>query len=150
MSSAITQSDLSDAVEALARDANKPSLHALSYALRHPETWPEGFVWDYGNCTKCAMGLAHQLWPSVPTTTRVTASSAMARSFAMPLREASMIFLGGIPLGPGRAEHASWVPTYIRSQGHLWWKRHFRSVDNAAITPEMVADQIDKYLARPA
>ena len=33
--------------EALFQDLSKPSLHALSYALRHPDTWPEGFVWDY-------------------------------------------------------------------------------------------------------
>jgi hypothetical protein len=41
---------------------DKPSLENLSYALRHPETWPKDFVWDYGECNDCAMGLAHRLW----------------------------------------------------------------------------------------
>ncbi|MDE2101599.1 MAG: hypothetical protein KGL39_30415 [Patescibacteria group bacterium] len=39
-----------------------PSLEALSYALRHPETWPKGFVWSYMLCPSCAMGLSAKLW----------------------------------------------------------------------------------------
>lgn len=30
---------------------------ALISALRHPETWPEGFVWNWENCQRCGMGL---------------------------------------------------------------------------------------------
>ena len=42
---------------------SEPSLAALSHALRHPETWPEGFEWDYRRVDRCALGLADRLWP---------------------------------------------------------------------------------------
>ena len=42
-----------------------PSLEALSYALRHRELWPSGFVWEFNNCNRCAMGLAWRLWSFV-------------------------------------------------------------------------------------
>lgn len=45
-------------VSALSRLTDRPSLTALSYALRHPGTWPKDFVWDYSDCTTCAIGLA--------------------------------------------------------------------------------------------
>lgn len=48
-------------VEALP-DLSVPSLEGLSWLLRHSEQWPAGFVWDYGDCDKCAMGLAAKLW----------------------------------------------------------------------------------------
>lgn len=41
---------------------SKPSLRGLSYALRHPETWPAGFEFDYGDCKRCAIGLIFKLW----------------------------------------------------------------------------------------
>lgn len=37
------------------------TLADLAWRLRHPETWPPGFKWDYGNCSSCAMGLAVRL-----------------------------------------------------------------------------------------
>jgi hypothetical protein len=40
------------------------TLSELSYALRHPETWPGGFEWDFYDCEKCAMGLAARMWHS--------------------------------------------------------------------------------------
>jgi hypothetical protein len=45
-------------------DISKPSIANLIYALRHPQTWPAGFKWNYGGCTTCAMGLVHRLWDS--------------------------------------------------------------------------------------
>jgi len=43
---------------------NKPSLRALSFALRNEETWPEHFdQWDYRFCDTCAVGLALAMWP---------------------------------------------------------------------------------------
>lgn len=38
------------------------NLAGLSYALRHPEVWPAGFVWDYSRCSHCAIGLAMELF----------------------------------------------------------------------------------------
>lgn len=120
--------------EKLFADLDKPSLHALSYSLRHPDTWPKGFIWNYNNCSSCAMGLAHYLWSgSIPDTNINTGASIMAREFAMPFKEAKSIFLGS----------AAWTPT--QRTGHLWWAKDKYNLD--IVTPEMVADQIDKYLA---
>jgi len=123
---------------AFLQDLDKPSLHALSYALRHPDTWPAGFVWDFSNCTTCAMGLAHQLWNQIPNGGGAKASvSGAARSFALPYAEAKAIFLGS----------AEWMPFKTMKAG---WLRTKTVCDMDAVTPEMVADQIDKYLAERA
>lgn len=127
---------------AFLRDLDKPSLENLSYALRHPDTWPANFTWSFERYSTCAMGLAHQLWSSIvppplqDSTQCNLGSSIMAKVFAMPFEEAKNIFFG---LGP----KSGWVPT--RTAGHLWWKKTLHI--NGAVTPEMVADQIDKYLA---
>jgi hypothetical protein len=39
-----------------------PSLQALAYVLRHPETWPDRFAFEFESCSRCAMGLAWALW----------------------------------------------------------------------------------------
>lgn len=123
-----TKIRLSAEAERLFTNLDKPSLHGLSYALRHPDTWPEGFVWDYSDCKQCAMGLAHQLWESeIPQVGNTRDPSVMARKFAMPYEKAEQIFF---------ATHK--------------YNRHYgvfpRSIDS--VTPEMVADQIDAYLAK--
>ena len=65
------------------------SLRGLSYALRHPETWPTGFKWKFVDCHRCAMGLAAELaMVERPT------PAAMARAFVMSDREADKIFCG--------------------------------------------------------
>lgn len=115
--------------EALFRDLDKPSLHALSYVLRHPDTWPETFIWNYSNCTQCAMGLAHHLW-KVPPAKRETGPTIMAHAFAMPYTDAYRIFLG-------KAYSCQYFFGLINIP-----------IPNSAITPDMVADQIDQYLAR--
>jgi hypothetical protein len=121
-------------VERLFADLDKPSLHALSYALRHPDTWPEGFVWDYSDCDNCAMGLAHQLWKrKVPKVYVASGPSVMARVFAMPYAVADSIFVRPV----------AWA--YTASKRLLWWPKKC-PIPLAQITPEMVADQIDKYL----
>lgn len=131
--------------EQLFSDLDKPSLHALSYALRHPDTWPEGFYWDYDICKQCAMGLAHLLWDtkvcaSMPRPK--TGASIMAKAFAMPFADAKSIFLGD----------GSWCPKKVKTKvsGHLWWRKEERvnETDFSKVTPEMVADQIDTYLKR--
>ncbi len=123
---------------AFLKDLNKPDLQNLAYALRHPETWPKGFVWNFSNCKTCAMGLARSLWPAVQFSGRGNdqnraAVSAMAREFAMPFTQAQMVF-------GGDAYH-----TPFRTEGHLWWAKH--SADWFGVTPEMVADEIDRYIA---
>ena len=66
------------------------SLRGLSYALRHPETWPMGFKWKFADCHRCAMGLAVELAMADRPT-----PAAMARAFVMSDREAKIIFCVG-------------------------------------------------------
>lgn len=128
--------------EKLFSDLDKPSLHALSYALRHPDTWPASFNWNYTSCDTCAMGLAHQLWRQIPPHsdgTNVNAgTSKMAKAFGMPFEVAQQIFFG----------YGGWAPRKDKTTGHLWWKKTFQVGDFKQVTPEMVAAQIDAYLAR--
>ena len=111
--------------EILFQDLNKPSLQNLSYVLRHPDTWPEGFAWRYTDCESCAMGLAHQLWKEIPQGNSCNGASIMARTFAMPYSEANEIFMRG----RGSPRVAFIGPRDLRRQ-----------------TPERVADAIDAYL----
>ena len=66
------------------------SLHGLSYALRHPGTWPMGFEWKFVNCHRCAMGLAFELAMADRPT-----PAAMVEAFGIPEREAIIIFCAG-------------------------------------------------------
>lgn len=105
--------------EAATYIGSTPSLRSLSFALRHPETWPEGFVWDYSLCTKCAAGLAMRLWVNMEQ----TRSGSMigfwaAREFSIPMEPANRIF---------------------RRLGHI------NLCDDKDITPIHVADAIDAY-----
>lgn len=122
--------------EKLFSDLDKPSLHALSYALRHPDTWPEGFTWNFSYCSQCAMGLAGKLWDLHISGDHggKQALSQIARTFAMPYAEANSIFLGA----------GGWAPTI--TQRAFFRRKEIYDFD--AVTPEMVADQIDAYLAR--
>lgn len=98
----------------------EPSLKSLSHVLRHPELWPAGFWWDYADCFKCGMGLAHALWKE---TVDVPISPVMTKAFDIPWWKAERIF-GGNYL----------VTTY-------------GVINYDLVTPEMVADKIDEYLA---
>ena len=133
------------AVQDWLQDASKPSLENLSYALRHPETWPQGFAWDYRHCDSCAMGLAHQLWGLFPKTECVSydpdhlaLKSEVARELAMPYEDVKDIFFGS----------GDSYPSITIVKGHLWWKKTRQRTNNASVTPEMVADEIDAYIAR--
>lgn len=135
--------------EALFRDLNKPSLHALSYALRHPDTWPKGFVWDYQHCNKCAMGLANVLWKlSFPKDMGQpnTGSSVMAKIMHIGFKEAQDIFFDA-------NLKRQFIKEEIIKTGVFGWGRPIiRKVkvapERELITPEMVADDIDAYLKR--
>lgn len=112
---------------------SKPHLHALSYVLRHPDTWPEGFVWDYNDCLNCAMGLAHELWGLMKDTNVPPNAwlSQAARVFALPYGDAERLFID---------EYS------MTKSGIAGWLGARRTVRRDAITPEMVADAIDKYM----
>ena len=70
-------------------EQRQATLRDLSFALRHPDTWPKDFDWNYSDCHKCAMGLSYRLWPQQikePTT------QAMVDGFGMNVTVASEIF----------------------------------------------------------
>ena len=72
-------------------EQRQATLRDLSFALRHPETWPKDFDWNYSDCNRCAMGLAHRMWPKqVPEPT----TGAMVDAFGIPVSKASDIFTG--------------------------------------------------------
>lgn len=134
---------LNDQVQALANVTDKPSLFGLSYALRHPETWPIGFVWDYRDCQTCAVGLAVQLWKliGVPVAfdwddecmtdaQKSSVVSPMARIFAIGYSTAHHIFFN------------------VQPRRSLILRRPIGDLKD--VTPDMVADEIDRYLATKA
>lgn len=98
-----------------------PTLESLSYILRNPETWPPGFHWDYNYCTSCAMGLTTTIWN--------LDHYKMNEAYGISDDVARSIFSEVHPVG-----EASWMPYLFGSRRN-------------AVTPDMVADQIDKYLA---
>jgi hypothetical protein len=44
-------------------DLTVPSLENLAFMLRHRETWPADFEWNYVYLETCAIGLADRMWP---------------------------------------------------------------------------------------
>lgn len=95
-----------------------PSLKNLSYILRHKEWWPEGFAWDFRYCSHCAMGMCEELW-SKPT---------------FLLSDAEFCF-----------EEGNGIFSRPVSMWKMPFRRHWTRME--AVTPEMVADRIDAYLA---
>lgn len=103
------------------KEADQPSLEKLSYILRHPETWPKDFEWYFPRCSQCAMGLARKIWKDNHDT--------MEDMFALSIRDIHKLFVAG----PKRF----WIiPSAL-------FGNEYKSV-----TPEMIADRIDKYVAK--
>lgn len=136
--------------EKLFADLDKPSLHALSYALRHPDTWPENFVWDYNDCQQCAMGLANAFWhkgrhqKSGKNTEGYEFErpyiSRAAKDFGIPYGKAVEIFFDSKTITTTEL-HRSYF-----GLGPNVPHQTLTKVEEKDVTPEMVADQIDKYL----
>ncbi len=62
-------------------DLSAPTLEGLAWLLRHKEEWPEGFVWGFGSCSTCAMGVADKTWGSfwdTPGSIQIAATGAFA------------------------------------------------------------------------
>ena len=100
-------------------DLSKPSLESLAWLLRHREMWPKGFEWDYMHCPTCAMGMAYALWCDQNILS--PCPSEMQRVFGMSEISSRQIFMDAD------------------------CKRGIRLGN---VTPEMVADDIDAYLAK--
>ena len=78
------------------QDVGKPSLRALSFMLRNEETWPAGFVWNFRNCHRCAMGLAHVVWKDHVHT---PSCGDMSDVFSLGPGIAMALFTGGFSEG---------------------------------------------------
>jgi hypothetical protein len=70
---------------------NRPTIGALSFALRHKELWPADFHWDYSRCETCAMGLARRMWPKHVEEPNL---SSMVAAFGIDHDTAARIFTG--------------------------------------------------------
>lgn len=100
-----------------------PTLEGLAYALRHPETWPKGFHWDYRDTCHCGIGLVHELWDEKVPPDRAQSIepylSNACRLLALPYTVADDMFVG--------------------SEG-------YGNIECRKVKPEMIADKIDAYL----
>ena len=100
-----------------------PTLDAMIHHLRHPETWPAGFEWDYSYSTRCAVGLAHGLWPEDTT----LSYHDLARKLGLKEGVSNEIFAGLRP---------------------PWWRRPFRFHDRQAlVTAADVASALERERA---
>lgn len=110
-------------------DMTKPSLRALAKALRGP--MPKGFTWNFGQLCRtdtcgsvgCAIGLAKTLWPKAfpDLYDDLNATDAsVAERFNISVQQVKQLF---------------WIPQ-LHGQTNY-----------ADVTPSMVADTIDKFLA---
>ena len=95
-------------------------LQDLSALLRNESQWPEGFAWDYSDTSTCALGLAYASGILDETHKATTNPTEV---FGLPWREFEAIFFG-----------------------HPCSDYDVETVDD--ITPEMVADEIDRQLKR--
>ena len=73
------------------RDTATPSLSALAFILRHRVLWPDGFVFDWWNCSSCAMALALKVWGREPGS-RASVLAQAARLLRIPRADADKLF----------------------------------------------------------
>jgi hypothetical protein len=107
----------------------RQGLRNLAYVLRNPALWRERHDWFFGlvcvesSCgtSGCAIGIAMSVWPEIDRLVR--SDELVTDLFGMSYRDAGRIFF-------------SWASYGKRSPN--------------GITPGMVADAIDAYLARTA
>lgn len=83
-------SNLTDRTTAL---LDKPSLEGLSYALRNLATVAPKHKWLYRDHCHCAMGLAHELWPSAFDVKDYVRTKDMVQVFGMDALAAAEIFI---------------------------------------------------------
>ncbi len=102
-----------------APDLTRPSLEGLSWLLRHREAWPEGHVWDYSCGESCALGIGRKQWPDFVRRESITPGGDMTRTLGVDMYTGSRMFS----------------------------LRAYQPVGDLDVTPEMVADRIDQYIA---
>jgi hypothetical protein len=100
----------------------RPTLEGLAYALRHRETWPAWFQWSYMNTDSCALGLAVELSGDIKPRSITNRHWVMMRL--------------------GLSDETS-RKLFLRNHAFSVWHPHWWFAD---VTPEMVANVIDRYL----
>jgi hypothetical protein len=107
-------------------DLSEFSFSNLSYLLRHREYWPENCPWDFQYYSSCAMGLAKRVWSvsAWEECARLTSPGVANRLFCTQYRSGSVSFYQ--------------KPVFFG----LFW----RNLRGHEVTPEMVADAIDRYV----
>lgn len=104
------------------------TLARLAVVLRDRSMWPEGFEWDYGMCSSCAMGLAYEIKTGERLEGDGSHTSPVTRAIRMIVNDAKAMKL--------KEFHA------------IFWDLTDRmNLDWSEITPEHVADAIESYLA---
>lgn len=123
--------DEANARTEVAPDLTEPSLEGLSWLLRHQERWGTYHHWDFHHCFRyegcrtsgCAIGLATVFWPQLLSDLDGEPYFNLAGVLNMSPLDFDTIFNNG-----------SIETTYhVERDGD--------------VTPVMVADAIDKYLA---
>lgn len=110
-------------------DLDTPSLPGLIYILRNQELWPEKFKWNYAHCGACAMGLAFYSWKGSIPLPLWRNYADIGKHFGLNPNESCKAFLGGL------LDDKPWVPKNSCGDPCL-----------DSVTPEMVADVLEKYL----
>jgi hypothetical protein len=82
-------------------------LRRLRDALRHPETWPPGFEFDYRRCATCAIGLAHELGMLAEMS-----GPAVMKAFGLPYAAQIAIFSAGYD-NPSADDVADRIDAYL-------------------------------------
>lgn len=98
---------------------DQPSLRALSHVLRHKGLWPKGFKWNFSSCETCAMGLASQLW-------HLDLERGYGHAMASSMGSSGVVLV-----------------SLFTIKGYV----SVATPNGSKVTPEMVADKIDQYLA---
>jgi hypothetical protein len=113
------------------RLSGTPNLKSMSYALRNTSTWPNDFVWNCEYYENGPPGLAIAIWNLNPTKAdkKDGYKSLLAKTFSLNWTDSVKLF-----------------QTFEYKIKTSWITQSF--VDLNAVTPEMVADKIDKYLSK--
>ena len=97
-------------------------LRKLAWVLRHPEVWPRGHVWSYTCHGRCAMGIAHQLWPEIyDGMCGFVATGEMTKAFGIPKDSAERLFIWQ-HYGSSAADIAAAIDSYLaRAESSRRW-----------------------------
>lgn len=104
-----------------------PSLENLSYILRHREFWPDKFEWNYRYQSTCAIGLCELLWHCRPDLLHPG------------------LMEGELTYEPSMDYHRIFASRHGKVSWLKCWPWNYHS-QMCSITPEQVADCIDRFL----